>query len=106
MTDKYPTAELIGVVVEQDNNGTYQPKNNPLSEHDFHSWRIGKHTKGRLGQPGQIFLTENNQLVVLVATRPLAFKDRHAITPMNRFLKESVHDDVLHELTNLWECIH
>lgn len=102
MADKYPTKELIGVVLEQTNSGNYLPKNATLTAADFHSWRIGKHTKGKLGAAGQIFLTENNQLIALVATKDLAFKNRHTITPMGRFLKESVDDDLLARLAQQW----
>ncbi|WP_373751586.1 DUF7671 family protein [Weissella soli] len=90
MADKYPTAELIGVVMTQNNSGQYEPQNTPLTPADYHSWRIGKHTKGKLGQPGQLFLTENNLIVMLVAVHKLRFQDRHAISPMGRFLSESV----------------
>lgn len=95
MADKYPTAELIGVVMTQSNSGDFEPKENPLTPADFHSWRIGKHTKGKLGKPGQLLLTENNLTVMLVETKKLAFKDRHAITPMGRFMMTTVSDEVV-----------
>ena len=94
MASKYPTAELIGVVMVQNNNGQYEPKESQLDANAFHSWRIGKHTKGKLGAPGQLFLTENNLIVMLVAIEPLAFKNRHDITPMARFLTTLVPDQV------------
>lgn len=89
MADKYPTMELIGVVMTQTNSGSFKPKEQSLTAADFHSWRIGKHTKGKMGQPGQLFLTENNLTVMLVATRKLDFKKRHEFTPMGRFLTSS-----------------
>lgn len=95
MADKYKTAKLYGVVMVQTNSGTFEPKNSELTAADFHIWRIGKHTKGKLGKPGQLFLTENNLTVMLVATEKLAFKDRHEITPMARFLTTNVTDEVL-----------
>jgi len=95
MADKYPTARLIGVVMTQTNNGTYEPQNTPLTAADFHSWRIGKHTKGKLGQPGQLFLTENNLTVMLVRSETLAFKERHDVTPMARFMSVNVSADIL-----------
>jgi hypothetical protein len=100
MADKYPTARLTGVVMTQTNNGTYEPQNSPLTSADFHSWRIGKHTKGKLGQPGQLFLTENNLTVMLVRSEKLAFKDRHEITPMARFMSVNVSDEILHAVLN------
>lgn len=105
MADKYPTIELVGVVLEQTNSGQYVPKEATLSIADFHSWRIGKHTKGKLAQPGQIFLTENNQLVGLVATKPLAFKNRHEITPMGRFLKEKLDPTLTEQLIQHWQAL-
>ncbi|KRN31207.1 DUF7671 family protein [Weissella halotolerans] len=55
MASKYKTAELVGVVLEQTNSGRYQPKDQPLTPTSFHSWRIGKHTRGQLLEPGQLF---------------------------------------------------
>ncbi|CAM4292116.1 DUF7671 family protein [Weissella hellenica] len=86
MASKYPTAELIGVVVQQANDGQYALKENKIDQVTFHSWRIGKHTKGKLLEPGQLFLTENNLFVMLIAIRPLAFKNRHDFNPISRFL--------------------
>ncbi|MBC6498335.1 hypothetical protein H7R52_03570 [Weissella confusa] len=43
----------------------------------------------------QLFLTENNLTVMLVETKKLAFKDRHEITPMGRFMTTSASDDVV-----------
>ena len=70
MASKYPTAELVGVVMTQTNSGQYEPKETQLDMNAFHSWRIGKHTKGKLQEPGQLFLTENNLVVMLVAIKP------------------------------------
>lgn len=82
MASKYPTLELVGIVLTPTNNGSFIPKS-PISTH---SWRIGKHTKGKFKTPGQLFLTENQQTVVIVETRPLKSNARHDITPMSRFL--------------------
>lgn len=95
MADKYPTAELIGVVVQQNNDGGYKPQKWPLTLSDFHSWRIGKHTKGKLADVGQLFLTENGLTVMLVAVNELVFKKRHTITPMGRFLTVKIDAAVL-----------
>ncbi|MDR3191336.1 MAG: hypothetical protein LBT80_09210 [Lactobacillaceae bacterium] len=98
MADKYPTAELIGVVMTQTNSGQFIPQNQPLTPADFHSWRIGKHTKGKPGQPGQLFLTENNLTVMLVATKALRFQDRHAITVMGRFLSTQAAPEIIQQV--------
>ena len=41
-------------------------------------------------------LTVNTSLIaVIIAAEPLAFKDRHSETPLQRFLTTFVDDDVL-----------
>lgn len=40
-------------------------------------------------------MTENNLIAVIIAAEPLAFKDRHSETPLQRFLTTFVDDDVL-----------
>lgn len=94
MASKYPTLELIGIVLTPTNNGSFVPKE-PISTH---SWRIGKHTKGKFKAPGQLFLTENQQTVVIVETRPLKFNARHEITPMSRFLTTELAADTFRDL--------
>lgn len=42
-------------------------------------------------------LTENNLTVVILAAEPMAFKDRHSETPLQRFLTTKVDDDVLQQ---------
>lgn len=105
MASKYPTMELIGVKLVQNENGKRQLSHQPLTSADFHSWRIGKHTKGRVGQPGQIFLTEQNFEIVLVDTKPLSFKDRHTVTPMGRFTKEQVTPELINTLKQEYQAI-
>ncbi len=89
MVQKYPTAELVGLVLTQTVNGEYVPKM-PVSRH---SWRIGKHTKGKLdksNQRGQLFFTEKNMPVALLEVRPLAFTDRHDFQPIARFTNKQI----------------
>ncbi|QIL50669.1 hypothetical protein G7084_04675 [Weissella coleopterorum] len=93
MASKYPTAQLVGVMLQQDVNGRYYAEKSSLYLADFHSWRIGKHTKGKLREPGQIFLTEQNMAVVLVEIKPLSFKDRHEYTVMGRFTGTALPND-------------
>lgn len=93
MASKYATAQLIGVMLKQDVNGQYHVENTALQLADFHSWRIGKHTKGKLRAPGQIFLTEQNMAVALIESKSLSFKNRHEYTVMGRFTNEVLPDD-------------
>ena len=44
-----------------------------------------------------MLITENNLTAVILADEPLAFKDRHSETPMQRFLTTRVDDDVLQQ---------
>lgn len=105
MADKYNTVELIGVMMVQNNNGQFVPEKEKLTRADFHSWRIGKHTKGKLGKPGQLFLTENNLPVLLVAVKPLAFKDRHGFTSMGRFTTTFADPKALQEVLDVYNKI-
>ena len=79
--NQYPVTRYTGVPVENDGNGGYQLKRDASGAAKFHVWRTGKHTRG-----GQLMLTENNLLVMIVAAEPMAFKDRHQEVPLQRFL--------------------
>lgn len=94
---KYETHRYRGIPVEDDGNGGYQLKKDPTGQVKIHTWRTGKHTKGRFQAPGQLMLTENNLMVVILEELPLAFKDRHQVTPLQRFLKVRVAADILDE---------
>ena len=67
---KYEVQKFTCIPVEPDANGKYQ-------------------------RPGQLMMTENNLIAVIIAAEPLAFKDRHSETPLQRFLTTFVDDDVL-----------
>lgn len=97
MTDKYEVLRLIGVPVEQDGSGNYQIKRDKNDEFKLHEWRIGKHTKGRFRQIGQVFLTENQMRVAILATFKVSFKKRHQYTPMARFLSDNVSPKIVAE---------
>ncbi|MCH3921533.1 DUF7671 family protein [Limosilactobacillus sp.] len=92
---KYKVLKFTCIPVEMDANGKYQLKLDPAGNAKLHVWRIGKHTKGKYTGPGQLLMTENNLTAVILAAEPLAFKDRHSETPMQRFLTTSVDGDVL-----------
>lgn len=81
---KYDTAILYGQPLTEDASGKLYVAEGEKE----HPWRIGKHTKGKLIGPGQVFLTEQNQKVRLVKTAPLSFKERHDYQPMGRFTKD------------------
>ncbi|GAP02635.1 hypothetical protein FPFC_020830 [Fructobacillus pseudoficulneus] len=85
-SNQYDTVILYGLMLQEDASGNYQVK----KDSSPHPWRIGKHTKGKLIGPGQIFLTEQNQRVLLVKTEPLSFKKRHDYQPMSRFTSETL----------------
>lgn len=95
MKGKYEVTQYIGVPLESDDSGQYQLKFDDTGAIKFHSWRTGKHTKGKFKALGQVFMTENHLRVVIVKTCPVAFKDRHEFTPLQRFTNEFVSKKVL-----------
>lgn len=101
MKGKYEVHEYVGIPLTTDNSGRYQLKVDDQNEIQPHSWRTGKHTRGKFSQVGQILITENNLKVVIVAELPLAFKDRHSLTPLQRFTTEKVTDEVLQQALQL-----
>ena len=92
---KYEVQKFTCIPVEADANGKYQLKPDPDGETKLHIWRTGKHTTGKYQRPGQLMMTENNLIAVIIAAEPMAFKDRHSETPLARFLTTFVDDDVL-----------
>lgn len=92
---KYEVFQYIGVPIETNDSGQYQIKTDEQGDFKLHSWRTGKHTKGKYKQIGQIFLTENNLLVAIVKVNPVAFKDRHTYTPLQRFTSEIVSSQLV-----------
>ena len=95
--NQYPVQKFTGIPVEPDAGGKYQLKVDQHGAVKLHTWRTGKHTKGKYQGPGQVMLTENNLPVVILAAEPMAFKDRHSETPLQRFLTVKVTDDVLQQ---------
>lgn len=95
--DKYDVQKFTGIPVEADADGKYQLKVDQNGDAKLHTWRTGKHTKGKYQGPGQLMLTENNLPVVILAAEPMAFKNRHSETPLQRFLTVKVEDDVLNQ---------
>ena len=94
---KYEVLKFTCIPVETDADGKYQLKLDSAGNAKLHVWRIGKHTKGKYQDPGQLLMTENNLTAVILVAEPLAFKDRHSETPMQRFLTTRVDDDVLQQ---------
>lgn len=97
MKDKYEVTEYVGVPLSLDNSGHYQIKLDGNGQFQPHSWRTGKHTKGKFKQLGQVFITENDMAVAVIKTRPVPFKKRHAYTPLQRFTSEMVAAAVLEQ---------
>ena len=64
--DKYDVQKFTGIPVETDASGKYQLKFDQNGEVKLHTWRTGKHTKGKFNHPGQLMLTENNLTVVIL----------------------------------------
>lgn len=95
MKGKYAVNQYIGVPVVTNASGQYEIKREPDGDFKLHSWRTGKHSKGKYQGVGQIFLTENNLKVAVVAASPVPFKERHQFTPMQRLTSEFVGPDVL-----------
>ncbi|EHO54587.1 DUF7671 family protein [Lentilactobacillus kisonensis] len=95
MKGKYEVSQYIGVPLETDDSGNYQIKTDEQGDFKLHSWRTGKHTKGKFKKIGQIFITENNLMVAIVKVHPVAFKDRHEFTPLQRFTSEMVNDELI-----------
>lgn len=92
---KYETHRYRGIPVEDDGNGGYRLKTDPRGRAKVHTWRTGKHTKGKFTGVGQLMMTENNLVVVILQELPLAFKDRHQVTPLQRFLTTSADPQVV-----------
>jgi len=95
MKDKYDVSKYFGIPVNTDNSGTYQLKVDDYGGIKIHTWRTGKHTKGKFKQPGQLLLTENNLMVMIVAAEKMAFKDRHSEVPLQRFTSEFATEELL-----------
>lgn len=92
---KYETHRYVGIPVIEDDNGGYQFKRDADGGVKVHTWRIGKHTKGKFDCPGQLLMTENHLMVMILEELPLAFKDRHSVVPMQRFLTVHASDQLL-----------
>ncbi|MCH5464632.1 DUF7671 family protein [Levilactobacillus tujiorum] len=95
MKAKYEVNQYVGVPVAANASGKYEIKREPDGAFKLHSWRTGRHSKGKYRGVGQIFLTENNLKVAVVAAYPVPYKERHGYTPMARLTSEFVDDDVL-----------
>ncbi|MCT3583382.1 DUF7671 family protein [Levilactobacillus brevis] len=95
MKAKYEVNQYIGVPVQANASGTYEIKREPDGDFKLHSWRTGRHSKGKFTGGGQIFLTENHLKVAVVAVSPVAYKERHNFTPMQRLTSERVSDELL-----------
>ena len=64
---KYEVQRFTCIPVETDDNGQYQLKVDQQGNAKIHIWRTGKHTKEKYQRPGQLMLTENNLMAVIIA---------------------------------------
>ncbi|TPR18224.1 hypothetical protein DYZ95_02675 [Apilactobacillus timberlakei] len=97
MKGKYKVTRYKGIPIESDASGNYIIKKDDHNDFKLHDWRTGKHTKGSYKSLGQIFLTENNMMVAVIAIYPVKFNNRHNFTPLQRFTSEYVSSDILDE---------
>jgi hypothetical protein len=95
--NQYLVTRYTGVPVENDGNGGYQLKLDASGQAKLHVWRTGKHTRGKYTGIGQLMLTENNLMVMIVAAEPMAFKDRHQEVPLQRFLTTTAPADLVEQ---------
>ncbi|WP_295728846.1 hypothetical protein [uncultured Limosilactobacillus sp.] len=93
--NQYPVQKFYGLPVENNGSGGYQFKVGATGKIKIHTWRTGKHTKGQYHHPGQLLLTENNLMVMIVDAEPMAFKDRHREVPCQRFLSVEATSELL-----------
>ena len=94
MKGKYEVTRFVGIPMTTDDSGKYVVNGDGKP----HEWRVGKHTKGKFERLGQLFLTENNLMVAIIAAYPVPFKERHQWTPMQRFTSEHIRDDLVEQL--------
>lgn len=95
MKAKYEVNQYVGVPITADDSGKYVIKREGDGGFKLHSWRTGRHSKGKFRGVGQIFLTENHLKVAVIAAYPVPYKKRHDYTPMQRLTSEFVGDDVV-----------
>lgn len=93
--NQYTVYKFFGLPVENNRSGGYELRLGSDGQAKIHTWRTGKHTKGKYRHPGQLLLTENNLMVMIVAAEPMAFKDRHSEVPCQRFLSVDVDQKLL-----------
>lgn len=99
MKAKYDVNQYVGVPVQANASGTYEIKREPDGDFKLHSWRTGRHSKGKYRGVGQIFLTENHLKVAVIAAYPVAYKERHDYTPMQRLTSEFVSEKLVQVAT-------
>ncbi|QBP17748.1 DUF7671 family protein [Acetilactobacillus jinshanensis] len=85
MKRKYPVNRYLGVVLTADDDGNYRIKRDAHGQFKLNVWRTGRHTKGKFKKIGQVFLTENELRVAVVAYHKVKYNHRHNYTPLQRF---------------------
>lgn len=92
---KYPVNKYYGLPVEDDGSGGFRFKGDANGQLKIHTWRTGKHTRGKYQRPGQLLLTENNLMVAIIAAEKMPFNHRHSETPCARMLSAYITDEQL-----------
>ena len=95
MKRKYPVNRYLGVVLTTDSNDEYHIKKDAKGKFKLNYWRTGRHTKGHFKRIGQVFLTENDLRVAIVAYHSVKYNHRHRYTPLQRFTTACVAPDLV-----------
>ena len=93
--NQYEVKKFYGLPVENDRSVFWQLMQDFQGHIKVHTWRIGKHTRGKFQRPGQLLLTENNLTVMIVKAEPMAFKNRHDEVPCQRLLTQFADAELL-----------
>ncbi|AMV60622.1 DUF7671 family protein [Pediococcus damnosus] len=101
MKTKYDVYRYTGIPVVKDASGNYKFKLDDMGHVKPHSWRTGKHTKGKFKQRGQVFLTENRLFIAVITAEKMSFNQRHSVTPLQRFTSETINESLLKTGTEL-----
>lgn len=95
--DQYPVSRYTGLPVKDNGNGGYQLHYDASGQIRLHTWRTGKHTKGKFRHVGQLMMTENGLMVMIIKSEPMAFKDRHSEVPLGRFLSVDADETTINK---------
>ncbi len=95
MKGKYEVNQFIGVPLETDDSGQYRIKRDESGDFSYIAGGPANTPRESSSRSARFFITENNLMVGIIKAIPVAFKDRHQYTPLQRFTSEYVSDEVL-----------